>query len=320
VPIVRFTITPEAALATPSPYRDIDISPDGAHLVYNTGTNPAKGDVWIRAIDQLEAVQLQGLDTPKSPFFSADNQWIGFFSPRELQKVSIKGGSPTSIGRVQGVPQGASWNSRNTIVFATTDLSTGLLTVSADGGEPTVLTEPNPADGEVDHLFPSFLPSGDAVLFTVTTKRGIAYSEVTVLDLKTGKRKPLIRGGSGARYIDTGHLVYASAAALRVVRFDPIGLNVLSDPVQVIDRVLIKAFGAPDFSVSAHGTLVYVAGDVGPPQRSLVWVDRQGHEERLNVPPRAYVYARLSPDATRVALDIRIRTTISGCGISLMRT
>jgi hypothetical protein len=96
--------------------------------------------------------------------------------------VSIKGGSPTSIGRVQGVPQCASWNSHNTIVFATTDHSTGLLTVSADGGEPTVLTEPNPADGEVDHLFPSFLPSGDAVLFTVTTKRGIDFSEVTTCE------------------------------------------------------------------------------------------------------------------------------------------
>jgi Tol biopolymer transport system component len=38
--------------------------------------------------------------------------------------------------------------------------------------------------------------------------------------------------------------------------------------------------------------------------RSLVWVTRQGQETAITVPPRAYVYPRLSPDGTRVALDI----------------
>src|SRR6185295_10735678 len=35
------------------------------------------------------------------------------------------------------------------------------------------------------------------------------------------------------------------------------------------------------------------------------WVDRRGGEERINAPPRAYVAPRISPDGTRVALDIR---------------
>jgi len=37
-----------------------------------------------------------------------------------------------------------------------------------------------------------------------------------------------------------------------------------------------------------------------------VWVDRQGHEESIKgVPRRPFMYARLSPDGTRAALDIR---------------
>ena len=36
-----------------------------------------------------------------------------------------------------------------------------------------------------------------------------------------------------------------------------------------------------------------------------MWVDRKGREAPLKTPPRAYVYPRLSPDGTRVALDIR---------------
>ena len=40
--------------------------------------------------------------------------------------------------------------------------------------------------------------------------------------------------------------------------------------------------------------------------RTLAWVDRQGREQPIKaIPPRAYLYARLSPDGTRLALDIR---------------
>jgi serine/threonine-protein kinase len=38
-----------------------------------------------------------------------------------------------------------------------------------------------------------------------------------------------------------------------------------------------------------------------------VWVDRQGGEESLAAPLKPYLYPRLSPDGTRVALDVRDR-------------
>src|SRR5262249_56148090 len=37
----------------------------------------------------------------------------------------------------------------------------------------------------------------------------------------------------------------------------------------------------------------------------LAWMDRQGHEEAIAAPPRAYLYPRLSPDGSQAALDIR---------------
>jgi serine/threonine-protein kinase len=39
-------------------------------------------------------------------------------------------------------------------------------------------------------------------------------------------------------------------------------------------------------------------------RRTLVWVDRQGREAPITAPERGYVYPRLSPDGTRVALSI----------------
>ena len=50
------------------------------------------------------------------------------------------------------------------------------------------------------------------------------------------------------------------------------------------------------------GTLVYVP-EAQSPQRSLVWVDRRGHEEPINAPPHAYAYPRLSPDGARASLS-----------------
>ena len=64
--------------------------------------------------------------------------------------------------------------------------------------------------------------------------------------------------------------------------------------------------GSLHLAIAPNGTLVYLPGGVvAGAQRSLVWVDRTGREEPLPAPPRAYTYPRISPDGTRVALDIR---------------
>jgi serine/threonine-protein kinase len=75
-------------------------------------------------------------------------------------------------------------------------------------------------------------------------------------------------------------------------------------PVPVSERVMTTTIGF-NMSISSDGTLVYVPGGVEAAARALVWVDRQGREEPLKAPLRAYMYPRLSPDGTRVALDVR---------------
>ena len=105
--------------------------------------------------------------------------------------------------------------------------------------------------------------------------------------------------------------MYATAGTLRAVRFDLARLEVVSDPVPVVDQVMTTPQGQANFALSRQGTLVYVPGGAAAPSaqpRSLVWVNRQGREEPIKAPPRPYAVARLSPDGTRVALDIRDQT------------
>src|SRR6202011_5816340 len=177
-----FAVAPAGTLPllTNSPYRDLALSPDGTHLVFATGTNAADSGLCVRAVDQLDAVPLRGLTAPLSPFISPDGRWIGFFSSGTLMKVSMTGGPPIPLCHYQGAPLGASWGTNDTIVFATAAASTGLFSVPAGGGERKVLTTPDAEHGEVNHVSPSVLPGGQAVLFTIPTTTGLDTAQVAV--------------------------------------------------------------------------------------------------------------------------------------------
>jgi len=310
VPVLpaRFAIVPAPGvpLNVSGLDRDLALSPDGRSLVYRAGgSNTAGSPLMVRAIDRLDAQPVADVNNAYAPFFSPDNRWIGFFENTDLKKVSIAGGPAITLCQFSGIPLGASWGDDNTITFATNAPGTALWRVSADGGEPTMLTTADPTQHEGTYSFPSVLPLGRGVLFTIATASQ-ADSSVAVLDLKTGQRKMLIRGGGDARYVESGHLIFAAAGALRAVRFDPVRLEVLGDPVTVVDRVMMKATGAANYTVSRAGTLVYIGAGVSEmtAPRALLWVDRKGREEPTGAPLRAYGTPRLSPDGTRVAAEI----------------
>ena len=304
----RFAImtSPAEPLNVSGPDRDLALSPDGRHLVYRFGgTSTAGSPLMLRAIDQLDAQPVADVTRAYAPFFSPDSRWIGFFENTDLKKVSIAGGHVVTLCQFTGAPLGASWGDDNMITFATSSSGTGLWRVSAEGGEPQALTTPD-AEHEGTHAFPSALPRGRGVVFTVSAGGQENSSRVAVLDLNTGQRKTLFRGGGDAQYVDTGHLIYAAAGTLRAVRFDPVGFEVLSDPVTIIETLMTKPSGAANYALSRAGTLVYMPGGPGDqaPMRSLVWVDRQGREEPIKAPLRSYGPPRISPDGTRLAVGI----------------
>ena len=264
------------------------------------------------------------LGNPRAPFISPDGQWIGFIqpSPISLNKVSITGGAPILLCRLDGASRGVTWGDDGNIVFATMLPTTGLQRVSSDGGEPTVLTKPDPERGEADHLYPYFLPGRQALLFTITpVKGGLEGAQVAVLDLSGSGRpspKVLIRGGSQAQYVPSGHLVYSVAGTLRAVAFDLERLEVVGSAVPVQSDVVTLPNGTAEFDISKDGTLVYLSGAARTaPQRTLVWVDRQGNEEPVvGAPRRAYVFPESLRTVRRWRSTSATRTTTSGYGTS----
>jgi hypothetical protein len=92
--------------------------------------------------------------------FSPDNRWIGFVDgSNTIWKVPIDGGRPVEILR-SPIPTGSlAWSDDDTIAFTTLDPSTGILRVSANGGDVEVLTRPDTTKW-IDHT--AIGPSVDA--------------------------------------------------------------------------------------------------------------------------------------------------------------
>ena len=297
--VSRFVISPQGATAFSNNGvdREIAITPDGSRIIY-VGNKATQ--LFVRPLEALEPVAIYKGEL-RAPFVSPDGQWVGFIqSNSTLQKVAISGGPAITLARLNGVPRGATWAPNDTILFATTDPTSGLLRIPAGGGAPEVLTRPDRAQGEVDHLWPEMLPRGRAVLFTISAPvGGFDAAQVAVLDLESRTHKVLVRGGSHAHYVSSGHLVYAAAESLMAIGFDPTRLETRGSPVPVIAQPLTTVAGALDAVVAGNGTLAYVSG--GAVESALVWVDRQRRETPITVLRGLYFYPRIAPDGTRVA-------------------
>ena len=149
-------------------------------------------------------------------------------------------------------------------------------------------------------MWPDVLPGGEAVMFTAWSGESFDDTPIVVQSLKTSERRDLGIKGSFARYVPTGHVVYAQAGSIMAAPFDLSRLTVTGAPVSVVDDVLTHPpSGAAQFAFSRDGLLVYLSTR-GPSQRDIVWVDRRGSVQSLGMPARPFAYPRLSPDDQQV--------------------
>jgi serine/threonine-protein kinase len=287
----------------------IALSPDGATIVYE-----ANGQLYLRSMGDMDARSIQGTGTSQNaaaPFFSPDGRWVGFQSRAEqrLKKIAITGGAAVTICDLTGSNNllGPIWNSDDYIYWGQ---AKGIVRVSANGGKPENLITLK--EGEAAHR-PQLLPGGDALLFTLAAGDTAVGSEnwdksqIVVQSLKSGDRKVVIPGGSDARYVPTGHIVYALGATVLAVRFDVRKLQT-SGPVPIIEgvrRASSAGGGGADAQVafSNNGSMVYIpGGQAAASDLVLALVDRSGARKPLNIPAGPYSSPRISPDGRRLTV------------------
>jgi eukaryotic-like serine/threonine-protein kinase len=301
-PVIRAVITlpPGQQLVVPD-QPAVALSPDGTKLVY-VAIQGATQQLYLRAMDSLEATPVPNTDGATIPFFSPDSQSLGFFAGGKLKKVSMSQGSAQSLADAK-FPRGASWTSQGMIVFCPTAFGT-IDQVSEAGGTPQPLTHFE--KGAMIYGWPDLLPGGKEVVFASSENPGNwTNAHILVQSMETGVRRVLAEVGSQPRYAASGHLIFAQSGTLMAVPFNDQRLEVAGAAVPVVEGILQSpATGDAQYSISNTGSLVYVPGHVRAAQRQLVWVNRKGVEQTTGAPERSYRFPRVSPNNRQVAATI----------------
>jgi serine/threonine-protein kinase len=314
----RFVVEPDDARVAPirltmpfgdpprsSPFgvKHIAISDDGARVAY-----AGRDHLWVRRLDQTEPLALGR--SGWCPFFSPDGEWVGLFDDETLWKVPVNGGPPVTLAESTNRPTGGSWGPDGTIVFATTE---GLFQISDSGGPPRLLAKPDRGRQERLFAWPQVEPGARSVRFTIFSTQPNALGRIASLNLDSGEIRTVLEGASDARYIAPNELLYAAGTTLRIVGYDGAHERTIGDPLTLLNTpaAITRDNGAVDLAVSANGPLVYLpasnqpaSGTPLPNLRTLDWIDSHGASQRIDVEPGFYNYPRVSPDGTRVALDI----------------
>jgi serine/threonine-protein kinase len=312
-PVSRFVhvLPPDQSFTSVASHSLVAVSPDGSSFVY-----VANDRLHLRDMATLHAIPVRGSEgEPKSPFFSPDGESVAYWdaAAQELRRIPVSGGAPVTLTSAT-ILYGASWSADGTIVYGQPD---GIWRVPANGGAAERIVTNEPATLAYG---PSMLPEGTALLFSVVARPSMIgqstawdSAAVAIQDLETGERTEIVRGGD-ARYVPTGHLVYAVDTVLFAIPFDVRRRQRRGAPVPVVEAVqrTIRGgegqAGGANYDFSRDGTLVYVpagaAGAFANLPRRLVAVDRQGNTDPLIDEERNYWRPRISPDGRRVAVEI----------------
>jgi serine/threonine protein kinase/Tol biopolymer transport system component len=308
-PVMSFDVdTPPGTLLRVTERPGIDISADGQAIAFTAISNDTI-QVYVRRRDEAAAralpVHISNIRQGGDIAFSPDGKYLAFTDGASLMKVPLDGGPAVRLASVLSGTRGVAWADDHTIVYSPAP-RTGLMAVDANGGEARELTKLSEEQNERSHRWPVALPGGKAILFTVGALGSPdSYDDgnIDALVLATGERKRVFTGASAARYAPGGKLIFARGPSLYAVDFDPDRLTVSGSPVLVLPRVATDPnTGATHFAVAQDGTLIYVPGIPSAGLRRLMWVNRDGAVQPIDLTPDVFNDPAVSPDGERAAL------------------
>ena len=300
-PVTRFTVQIPPPRQLTLSRIGVAISADGRQVAY-----VAEGRLYLHSLADNESRAITGADPAIAPAFSPDGQWLVFWSDPGLKRISVNGGVPLSICDTTPAPFGLHWTERG-IFFG--QVGRGIARVSPNGGSPELVVA-MPGTQALVHG-PQLLPDGDTLLFTMARMGSDSSAfwddaEVMAHSLGSGRRTTLLKGGSDARYVSSGHLVYMVQGTMMAVPFDLKRLQVTGGPVPVVEGVRRGASsvgGAMQAAVSDSGTLAYIVGPARAGRDDIWLFDRKGGATPLKLAPGTYFFPRVSPNGKRLAFE-----------------
>jgi serine/threonine-protein kinase len=302
-PVLRTSIVLPPGQSFQTGRRAVAISPDGQQIIYSLSDG-----LHIRQLDAFESRPIPGTANAINPAFSPDGRRVAVWTLQGLRNIDPLTGTTTALRSptvdMGGILGSLSWDEYGLMV---TQGASGVYLFPPDSTDGRRIIEL--AAGEAVSSA-EMLPGGEHVLMTILSlspgRPGSATGQVVVHALQNGSRTTVIESGSDARYLPSGHIVYAAGGALYAMEFDVETRRARGEPWAVVEGVratnVINA--TTHYAVSDTGTLVYVPGQPMSPALALdlVQSDRKGGVRFLHLPAAPYETPRVSPDGRLVAV------------------
>jgi WD40 repeat protein len=276
---------------------DVPVSRAGDMVAYGALDDNVQ-KLYLRNLAEREATVIEGSEELIPIVFSPDGTMLLARDGRartlaivdlrtnQIQRTSL--GSRSSFG----------WDQDNNIIY--TDIETSTLfrtSISAEPGEPLNIPR---QPGEVQ-LNPHFLPTGNALLYTVASEVDNTDPRVDLFDFESMRSRTIVSNGYDARYVNSGHIIFVRSRALWAIPFDVGTYQTTGVEVRVIEEVQTsEVINRATYGVGDNGLLIYSKQiqdyyfdlkDILP-----VWVNHQGEEESLDIEPGRYSTVQASPN------------------------
>jgi serine/threonine protein kinase len=281
------------------------VSPDGRRIVFAAIASDGKRQLWMRPLDSEIAQPIPGTEDGNGPFWSPDNQWIGFFAEDKLKKIPVSGGASQVLGTLVNYSEAsATWGGADTIIYAA-GATSGFSRVSALGGASSSITAINSAAGEVVQYWPVFLKDGNH--FAYSTFKGATGGSLILATLTDSSSRALMNWGPSAALGSTlaytpGYILFVENSTLVARRFDDGQLKFSSDTIRIVDGIPVTGPGRAPFSVSSNGVLAYWPGLAGI-TTELRWFRRDGTPAETAASAAKYSGFSTAPDGKRLVFS-----------------
>ena len=304
VSVVRFyaTLPDSLSLRGQSWEWSVALTPDGSRVAYVGGPANALN---VRAVDDLASRALPGTEGARCPSFSPDGNWLVFGTVAGLLKrAPLNGGPPIVLVDSGGTrteryepDECGSWLDRDAIIFGTQG---ALYRVPVNGGAPSLVAQPLPGNY---YYNPRALPGGTHVLITFGENGVGRPPELAMISVADGRLTRFGVAGSDAQYVSSGHIVFVLPSGTIVAApFSLRSRRITGSPTPIATGAVLNEWRDGSLSVSENGALAYLAGDQSSAR--LYTVDSLGNAHVSSGPTGSAVSPRLSPDGSRVALEV----------------
>ncbi|MFN2369689.1 MAG: protein kinase, partial [Candidatus Krumholzibacteriia bacterium] len=289
----------------PKVRQNVLISPDGNWYGWQT-----LAGIHLRRLDAPQVRLLPGTAEAIASGFSPDSRWIAFITRGGLHRISVDSGAPFRICDAS-LSRGLAWVDEGTIVMSD-GIATGLKRVDLESGEVTAVTAPDSTGRERSHRWPTAVPGRRGVLFECQyVGRDYDQSDIQYLDLDSGQRHTVHRGGAMPLARRSGHLLFVRGRTIYARRLDLQRMEAHGQPLAVREGIATSVGNQEDDDGSAQYTLddegnLFCLDMMGAAQErsQLAWLDLADASIEPISGFAAYGAFRIAPDGRKLVTSL----------------